>query len=68
MPLPKDESLYEKIKKEIYTKYPKHSAYRSGLLVMKYKEEEGYIISNSISLFSLVCMCAVLCVLCIIMY
>ena len=39
MPLPKDESLYEKIKKEIYTKYPKHSAYRSGLLVKKYKEE-----------------------------
>lgn len=39
MPSPKDLSLYEKIKKEIYTKYPKHSAYRSGLLVKKYKEE-----------------------------
>ena len=39
MPLPKDQNLYEKIKKEIYSKYPKHSAYRSGLLVKKYKEE-----------------------------
>jgi len=39
MPSPKDPNLYEKIKKEIYTKYPKHSAYRSGLLVKKYKEE-----------------------------
>ena len=39
MPLPKDQNLYEKIKKEIYLKYPKHSAYRSGLLVKKYKEE-----------------------------
>lgn len=36
---PNDKILYEKIKKEIYLKYPKHSAYRSGLLVKKYKEE-----------------------------
>lgn len=36
---PKDKDLYEKIKKEIYLKYPKHSAYRSGLIVKKYKEE-----------------------------
>lgn len=35
----KDKDLYEKIKKEIYLKYPKHSAYRSGLIVKKYKEE-----------------------------
>lgn len=35
----KDKILYEKVKKEIYLKYPKHSAYRSGLLVKKYKEE-----------------------------
>ncbi len=34
----KDKILYEKVKKEIYLKYPKHSAYRSGLLVKKYKE------------------------------
>ena len=39
MPTPNDKDLYEKIKKAIYLKYPKHSAYRSGLLVKKYKEE-----------------------------
>ena len=39
MPPPKDQNLYEKVKTEIYSKYPKHSAYRSGLLVKKYKEE-----------------------------
>ena len=35
---PSDKKLYEKVKKEIYKKYPKHSAYRSGLLVKEYKE------------------------------
>ena len=39
MPTPKDKELYETIKKEIYLKYPKHSAYRSGILVKQYKEE-----------------------------
>lgn len=39
MNIPKDKELYDKIKKEIFLKYPKHSAYRSGLLVKKYKEE-----------------------------
>jgi len=39
MSKPKDEQLYDKVKREIYAKYPKHSAYRSGLLVKKYKEE-----------------------------
>lgn len=34
----KDKNLYEKIKKEIINKY-KPSAYRSGLIVKKYKEE-----------------------------
>jgi hypothetical protein len=38
MPTPKDKELYEKTKKEIYNKYPKNSAYRSGLLVQAYKE------------------------------
>lgn len=38
---PKDKELYMKVKKEIYKKYPKHSAYRSGLLVKKYKELGG---------------------------
>lgn len=34
---PTDSNLYNKTKKYIYKKYPKHSAYRSGLLVKKYK-------------------------------
>ena len=38
MPKPNDKELYEKIKKEITNKY-KPSAYRSGFLVKKYKEE-----------------------------
>lgn len=36
---PLNKELYLKVKKEVYKKYPKHSAYRSGLLVKKYKEE-----------------------------
>lgn len=35
---PKNLILYNKVKKEISEKY-KHSAYRSGLIVKKYKEE-----------------------------
>ena len=37
MPTPNDKDLYEKIKKEITSKY-KPSAYRSGMIVQKYKE------------------------------
>ena len=37
MPEPTNKKLYEEVKKEIYAKYPKHSAYRSGLLVQEYK-------------------------------
>ena len=36
---PTDNSLYDKIKKRIYKKNPKHSAYRSGILVKTYKKE-----------------------------
>jgi Family of unknown function (DUF5872) len=36
MPTPNDKDLYEKIKKEITSKY-KPSAYRSGIIVQKYK-------------------------------
>ena len=36
---PTDNSLYNKIKKDIYKKNPKHSAYRSGILVKTYKKE-----------------------------
>lgn len=39
MPEPIDKKLYNKIKKEIYKKIPNHSAYRSGILVKKYKEK-----------------------------
>jgi hypothetical protein len=37
--VPADPKLYAKVKKQVYKKYPKHSAYRSGLLVQKYKSE-----------------------------
>jgi hypothetical protein len=39
MPIPVEPSLYEKIKKEVFKQYEKPSAYRSGALVKKYKEE-----------------------------
>lgn len=35
---PTDKSLYNRVKREIYKKMPKTSAYRSGLLVKTYKE------------------------------
>ena len=38
---PSNKKLYEKVKAEIYKKYPKHSAYRSGLLVQEYKRQGG---------------------------
>jgi hypothetical protein len=38
MPKPRDQKLYNKTKQYIYKKYPKHSAYRSGLLVQEYKK------------------------------
>ena len=41
MPEPTNKTLYEQVKKEIYAKYPKHSAYRSGLLVQEYKKRGG---------------------------
>ena len=37
MSIPKDIKLYNSTKKKIYKKYPKHSAYRSGILVQTYK-------------------------------
>ena len=36
---PKDIKLYNKTKAQIYKKHPKHSAYRSGLLVQAYKKK-----------------------------
>jgi hypothetical protein len=38
MPKPKDIILYNKIKSRIYKKIPKHSAYRSGVVVKTYKK------------------------------
>lgn len=38
---PKNKELYEKIKKEIYEKYPKHSLFRSALIVKEYKKQGG---------------------------
>ena len=35
---PKDQNMYNRIKRKIYKDNPKHSAYRSGLIVKKYKE------------------------------
>lgn len=37
MPVPTDKALYEKVKRQVYKQIPKHSAYRSGILVQKYK-------------------------------
>lgn len=36
---PRDNSLYQKVKKQIYKKMPKHSAYRSGIVVQTYKKK-----------------------------
>ena len=36
---PTNKVLYNKVKTEIYARYPKHSAYRSGLLVKGYKKQ-----------------------------
>lgn len=36
-----DKDIYEKAKKEVYATYKKPSAYRSGMLVKRYKELGG---------------------------
>ena len=41
MSKPADQELYDKVKKEIYAKYPKHSAYRFSSLVQEYKRRGG---------------------------
>ena len=43
---PANQELYDKVKKQIYAKYPAHSAYRSGLLVKTYKEQGGKYIGK----------------------
>jgi len=37
MQVPRDTGLYERAKAYIFQKIPKHSAYRSGMLVQEYK-------------------------------
>ena len=37
-PVPSNKKLYEKIKAKVYKRIPKHSAYRSGLVVQEYKK------------------------------
>ena len=41
MATPTNKALYERIKKKVYAKNPKHSAYRSGLVVKEYKKAGG---------------------------
>ena len=38
MPEPTDQKLYDLVKKNVYKEIPKHSAYRSGIVVQKYKK------------------------------
>jgi hypothetical protein len=38
---PKDKELYDKIKDEYYKKYPKHSLFRSALIVKEYLKKGG---------------------------
>ena len=40
-PTPLNIELYNRVKEEIYKKYPVHSAYRSGLIVKTYKQLGG---------------------------
>ena len=46
MPEPKNKKLYEEVKAEVYKKHPKHSAYRSSLLVKTYKVKGGEYIGK----------------------
>lgn len=47
--IPIDILLYNKIKKNIYAKYPIHSAYRSGLIVKEYKKQFFYLYGEKIN-------------------
>lgn len=40
-PVPLDKELYERIKNKVYRDNPVHSAYRSGLVVQRYKAAGG---------------------------
>lgn len=46
-PTPTDSVLYERVKKRVYEEIPKHSAYRSGILVQRYKQAFAKKYGNS---------------------
>ena len=46
---PRDKKLYDKIKKKVMKDIPTHSAYRSGIIVKKYKSEYKKIYGNKSS-------------------
>jgi len=45
--IPSNKKLYESIKKKVFIKYPKHSAYRSMLLVKEYKKAGGKYLKDN---------------------
>ena len=46
MAKPENTKLYNEVKDEIYKRIPKHSAYRSGLIVQEYKKRGGKYIGE----------------------
>ena len=56
MPEPTDKKLYKQVKKRVYKKIPKHSAYRSGIVVQKYKKsfKKNTVIKTPIKVIRLV--------------
>ena len=53
MSKPRDQKLYDKIKKEVYKNIPKHSAYRSGIIVQKYKQKVTLLKAHLLSYMEL---------------
>ena len=45
-PTPTDPKLYQLVKEDVYRRIPKHSAYRSGILVKEYKEKFSQLYPN----------------------
>ena len=43
---PVDKELYKKVKAKVYKRIPKHSAYRSGVLVQEYKRDFKKLYGN----------------------
>ena len=47
MPNPKDMKLYNSVKSRVYKRIPKHSAYRSGIVVSSYKR---HLVKNMVKI------------------